>query len=178
MNELVIDAKALGAKILNESGAQWDRKLFFPAVMYPVTSAMKLWREEQFGPVIPVATYEKMDEVYDYLEKMHFGQQAAIFTSQKAEVPSSDLTELLDACALSTCRVNLNVQCSRGPDCFPFAGRRSSAMGTISVTEVLRAVSVETMVASKSKDVITNATLTSTVFGSEDAKKADLMLGA
>merc|ERR1712032_565293 len=125
--------------------------------MYPVTSDMKLWREEQFGPVIPVATYESIDEVYDYLDKMHFGQQAAIFTSQEKGESFSELTDLLDACALSTCRVNLNVQCSRGPDCYPFAGRRSSAMGTISVTEVLRAVSVETMVASKSKAVITRA---------------------
>merc|ERR1719284_1022276 len=105
-----------------------------------------------------------MDEVYEYLEKMHFGQQAAIFTSQKADVPSSELTELLDACALSTCRVNLNVQCSRGPDCYPFAGRRSSAMGTISVTEVLRAVSVETMVAGKKKEVLERATDGSSVF--------------
>merc|ERR1719188_1379257 len=119
-----------------------------------------------------------MDEVYEYLEKMHFGQQAAIFTSQKADVPSSELTELLDACALSTCRVNLNVQCSRGPDCYPFAGRRSSAMGTISVTEVLRAVSVETMVASKSKDVITNATAASTIFAEADVASIAPIAGA
>merc|ERR1712176_575451 len=97
---------------------------------------------------------------------MHFGQQAAIFTSQKADVPSSELTELLDACALSTCRVNLNVQCSRGPDCYPFAGRRSSAMGTISVTEVLRAVSIETMVAAKTQKMIDKACVRSVVLGS------------
>jgi len=174
MHELVTDAKALGAKVMNEGGEQWDRSLYFPTVMYPVNSSMKLWKEEQFGPVIPVASYESIDEVYDYLDKMHFGQQSTIFTSSKAENPSSDLSNLLDACALSTCRVNLNVQCSRGPDCYPFAGRRSSAMGTISVTEVLRAVSVETMVASKSKDLILNATRMSTVFGEPGALDANM----
>merc|ERR1712217_395118 len=172
MNELVEDAKEKGAKVINanEGGAHWDRTLFFPAIVYPVTSDMKLWHEEQFGPVLPIAVYVKIEEVYDYLEKMHFGQQSAIFTSHDAAAkPTKELSELLDVCALSPSRVNLNVQCSRGPDCFPFAGRRSSAMGTISVTEVLRVVSVETMVASKSKDVITGATVTSTVFGLEGA---------
>ena len=67
-------------------------------------------------------------------------------------------------CALSTCRVNLNAQCQRGPDVYPFAGRRSSAMGTISVEEVLRAVSVETMVAGKKPEVIRRACQGSTVF--------------
>merc|ERR1711976_526282 len=96
---------------------------------------------------------------------MQFDQQASIFTSQKAESPSLDLTELLDACALSTCRMNLNVQCSRGPDCYPFAGRRSSALGTISVTEVIRAVSIETLVASKNKSLIERASQGSILFG-------------
>merc|ERR1712113_1120140 len=130
-----------------------------------VTSDMKLWHEEQFGPVLPIAVYDKIEEVYDYLEKMHFGQQSAIFTSHDAAAkPTKELSELLDVCALSTCRVNINVQCSRGPDCFPFAGRRSSALGTISVSEVLRAVSVETMVATKKQEILEHAIKSSTVF--------------
>merc|ERR1719230_1636642 len=166
MHELVEDAKAKGAKVLNEGGAHWDRTLFFPAVVYPVNAEMKLWHEEQFGPVLPVAVYENIDEVYSYLEKMHFGQQSAIFTSQEAAAkPTKELSELLDVCALSTSRVNVNVQCSRGPDVYPFAGRRSSAMGTISVTEVLRAVSVETMVAGKKKEILERAADGSNIFG-------------
>lgn len=165
ISELVEDAKMLRAQIVNEGGGHWDRSLFYPAVLYPVNSEMRVWREEQFGPVVPVSTYNNIEEVYDYLDKMHFGQQSAIFTSAAAvSAPSAELTELLDACALSTCRVNLNVQPSRGPDCFPFAGRRSSAMGTISVTEVLRAVSVETMVASKKKEVLERACEGSAIF--------------
>merc|ERR1712113_446178 len=171
MNELVEDAKNKGAKVINEGGAHWDRTLFFPAVVYPVTWEMKLWNEEQFGPVLPVAVYEKIDEVYDYLEKMHFGQQSAIFTSQDAAAkPTKELSELLDVCALSTCRVNINVQCSRGPDCFPFAGRRSSALGTISVSEVLRAVSVETMVATKKQEILVRAANDSSIFGFKNTK--------
>jgi len=166
MNEFVEDAKAKGAKIINENGGQYDRTLFFPAVLYPVTKDMKLWHEEQFGPVLPIALYEDIEEVYAYLEEAFCGQQSAIFTSKEAEAkPTEELSKLLDVCALSTCRVNINVQCSRGPDCFPFAGRRSSAMGTISVTEVLRAVSVETMVAAKQANFLSRAIDRSAIFG-------------
>jgi len=164
MKALTEDATSKGAKVLNEGGGLMDRSLFFPAVVYPVTEEMELWQAEQFGPVIPIAAYESIEQPIAWLEKMHFGQQSAIFTSQDATQPAPELAELLDVCALSTCRVNLNAQCQRGPDVFPFAGRRSSAMGTISVEEVLRAVSVETMVASKSPDVIARACDGSTVF--------------
>jgi len=166
MKELTDDAISKGAKVLNEKdgGAHLDRTLFFPAVVFPVTAEMQLWHAEQFGPVIPIATYESIEEPISWLENMHFGQQSAIFTSQDATAPSAELAELLDVCALNTCRVNLNAQCQRGPDVFPFAGRRSSAQGTISVSEVLRAVSVETMVASKNADVLKRACQGSTVF--------------
>ena len=46
-------------------------------------------------------------------------------------------------------RVNLNTQCGRSPDELPFSGRRSSALGTMSVSEALRAFSTETLVAGK-----------------------------
>jgi len=53
----------------------------------------------------------------------------------------------VDALSTIVGRVNINMQCARGPDAFPFSGRRSSAMGTMSVTEALKAFSVETLVA-------------------------------
>jgi len=44
----LIDAKQLGARIVNEGGA-WSTKPFLPGGMYPVTSEMRLYREEQFA---------------------------------------------------------------------------------------------------------------------------------
>lgn len=37
--------------------------LMRPAIVYPVTKDMRLWHEEQFGPVIPVAIYSDEAEV-------------------------------------------------------------------------------------------------------------------
>ncbi|HAD04586.1 MAG TPA: NADP-dependent glyceraldehyde-3-phosphate dehydrogenase, partial [Desulfuromonas sp.] len=42
-----------------------------------------------------------------------------------------------------------NSQCQRGPDVFPFTGRKDSAVGTLSVADALRSFSIRTMVAAK-----------------------------
>ena len=45
--------------------------------------------------------------------------------------------------------MNLNSQCQRGPDSFPFTGRKDSAEGTLSVSDALRVFSIRTLVAAK-----------------------------
>jgi glyceraldehyde-3-phosphate dehydrogenase (NADP+) len=47
------------------------------------------------------------------------------------------------------CRVNLNSSCQRGPDVYPFTGRKDSAKATLSVHDALRSFSIRTFVASK-----------------------------
>jgi glyceraldehyde-3-phosphate dehydrogenase (NADP+) len=49
-------------------------------------------------------------------------------------------------------RVNINSQCQRGPDAFPFTGRKDSAEGTLSVVDALRSFSIRTLVAVKLTD--------------------------
>ena len=75
------------------------------------------------------------------------GQQAALFTKDAAAA-----APIIDMLSTVVGRINLNVQCSRGPDVYPFSGRRSSAMGTMSVTEALRGFSVEVVLAYEAKN--------------------------
>jgi len=105
---------------------------------------MRVWQEEQFGPLIPIAKFTTFDECYSYLAESPFGQQAAVFAKDVDKC-----APLLDALALSVGRVNINAQCQRGPDSFPFSGRKSSALGTLSVSEALKVVSVESVIATK-----------------------------
>ena len=49
-------------------------------------------------------------------------------------------------------RVNINCQCQRGPDSFPFTGRKDSAEGTLSVVDALRSFSIRSLVAAKLTD--------------------------
>ncbi|HEY2927104.1 aldehyde dehydrogenase family protein, partial [Piscinibacter sp.] len=120
---------------------------FYPAVVYPVQEGMKLYREEQFGPIIPVMPFDELETALQYVITSDHGQQVSIFGSNPQQIGA-----LVDPLVNQVCRVNINCQCQRGPDVFPFAGRKDSAEGTLSVTDALRAFSIRSMVAAKLTD--------------------------
>ncbi|HET7394707.1 MAG TPA: NADP-dependent glyceraldehyde-3-phosphate dehydrogenase, partial [Candidatus Binatia bacterium] len=62
------------------------------------------------------------------------------------------IADLLDPLVNQVCRVNINSQCQRGPDIFPFTGRKDSAEGTLSVSDALRVFTIRTLVAAKETD--------------------------
>lgn len=144
MNECIADAIGKGARVVNTGGGNTVETLFYPAVLFPVQAGMKLYREEQFGPIIPVATFEDIETPLDYVITSDHGQQVSIFGSDPGQIAS-----LVDTLVNQVCRVNINCQCQRGPDVFPFVGRKDSAEGTLSVHDALRAFSIRTMVAAK-----------------------------
>lgn len=157
LTELIQDAREKGAKVVNKNGGAFDKSLFSPALLYPVNSNMRVYHEEQFGPVIPVLTYKDIQEPLDYIVESNYGQQASIFGKD-----TNEISVLIDTLVNQVCRVNINSQCQRGPDIFPFTGRKDSAEGTLSVSDALRAFSIRTMVAVKenelNKDIISNIT--------------------
>lgn len=138
------DAVAHGAKVMNENGGTVSQSFVYPAILYPVNDQMKLYREEQFGPVIPVVPFDDIELPINYLIESDHGQQVSVFGTDPEQ-----LSQLIDPLVNQVCRVNLNSQCQRGPDTFPFTGRKDSAEGTLSVTSALRAFSIRTMVATK-----------------------------
>ncbi|ATB44394.1 glyceraldehyde-3-phosphate dehydrogenase [Cystobacter fuscus] len=141
---LVDDAVGKGAKVVNELGGQVNQSFFFPAVVYPVTRDMRLASEEQFGPVIPVMVFDEDEEAVRYVVESQFGQQLSLFGQDSARIG-----RFIDAFANQVGRINLNCQCQRGPDTFPFNGRKDSAEGTLSVADALRVFSIRTLVAAK-----------------------------
>lgn len=144
LKECIDDALANGAKIMNEDGGTTLESFVYPALLYPVSSQMKIYREEQFGPVIPIVPFSDLEEPIQYLINADHGQQVSIFSSNADEIAN-----LVDPLVNQVSRVNINVQCQRGPDTFPFTGRKDSAEGTLSVTAALRAFSIRSMIATK-----------------------------
>lgn len=142
--KLIEDAAAKGARVANAGGGQTARSLFRPAVLHPVSPDMRAFREEQFGPVIPVVPYTDIETPIGAIIRSDFGQQMSIFGTDPEKV-----AELVDPMVNQVCRVNVNSQCQRGPDSFPFTGRKDSAEGTLSVTDALRCFSIRTLVAAK-----------------------------
>jgi glyceraldehyde-3-phosphate dehydrogenase (NADP+) len=117
-----------------------------PAVLYPVTSEMRVYHEEQFGPVIPIAPFDDVETVVQYGRDGDYGQQVSIFTSEEDAVTA---TSLVDLFSQIFGKININSQCGRSPDTLPFSGRRSSAMGIMSVKYALQEFSIPTAVVYK-----------------------------
>jgi acyl-CoA reductase-like NAD-dependent aldehyde dehydrogenase len=147
LTDTIRDAEAGGASIRNEGGGDYAGGLFKPAVVYPVKDGMKLYRDEQFGPVVPVVAYDDVEEFIDYLITDSHGMQASVFGTD-----TKPIADLIDPLVNLVCRVNINAQCQRGPDTFPFTGRKDSAEGTLSVEDALRSFSIRTCVATKETD--------------------------
>ena len=132
---------------MNENGGVSKASFFFPAVVYPVNGEMKLYNEEQFGPIIPIVPFDDVEEVIQYLIDAQFGQQVSIFSRDASEVGS-----LIDPLVNQVSRVNINSQSQRGPDIFPFTGRKDSAEGTLSIPDAIRSFSIRSLVAFKMND--------------------------
>lgn len=144
LKDCIADAVAHGAKVINENGGDTVESFVYPAIVYPVNRDMKLYTEEQFGPVIPVVAFDNLEEPIQYLIESTHGQQVSIFSDDDEEVAA-----LIDPLVNQVSRVNINCQCQRGPDVFPFTGRKDSAEGTLSVVDALRSFSIRSLVATK-----------------------------
>lgn len=144
LDGLVADATSKGAKVLNDGGGQSRGSFFYPALLYPVSRDMRVYHEEQFGPLVPVVPYRDLQTVIDYVLDSDYGQQLSLFGNDPETIGA-----LVDIFANQVGRINLNAQCQRGPDTYPFNGRKNSAEGTLSVHDALRVFSIRTLVATK-----------------------------
>jgi len=147
IDELIKDAVSKGANILNKRGGELSENYCYPAVLYPVSTDMKVFQEEQFGPVIPIISFTTIDEPLDAIAASQYGQQVSLFGKD-----TKQLGPLIDILANLVCRVNLNSACQRGPDIYPFTGRKNSAVGTLSVFDALRSFSIRSFVATKDNE--------------------------
>jgi glyceraldehyde-3-phosphate dehydrogenase (NADP+) len=144
IKDLIEDALSKGANIMNSKGGVVTDNFIYPAVIFPVDASMRLFNEEQFGPVVPVITFKDVETPLQDMAQSNYGQQVSLF--------GKDITviaPLIDSLINLVCRVNINSACQRGPDVFPFTGRKDSAVGTLSIHDALRSFSIRTFVASK-----------------------------
>jgi glyceraldehyde-3-phosphate dehydrogenase (NADP+) len=144
IQELIDDATNKGAEVINHKGGERTENYIFPAVLFPVSKAMRVYHEEQFGPVIPIVTFKDIQEPLNDMAESNYGQQVSLFGQD-----IKTIAPLIDTLVNLVCRVNLNSSCQRGPDVYPFTGRKDSAAATLSIHDALRSFSIRTFVASK-----------------------------
>ncbi|MEO0059924.1 MAG: NADP-dependent glyceraldehyde-3-phosphate dehydrogenase [Bacteroidota bacterium] len=147
LQELIDDAHNHGAKIINAKGGIRTENSMFPAVLFPINKQMRIYHEEQFGPIVPILTFLDIQEPLNDMAESNYGQQVSLFGQS-----TKTLAPLIDTLVNLVCRVNLNSSCQRGPDVYPFTGRKDSAVGTLSIYDALRSFSIRTFVASKDND--------------------------
>ena len=148
LQDLVKDAVYHGASVINENGGAVHETFFYPAILCPVSDRMHIYHEEQFGPVIPIVPFDDIETPTQYVINSNYGQQLSIFGTEPDKI-----AQLIDPLVNQVARVNINCKCQRGPDTFPFTGRKNSAEGTLSVSDALRAFSIRTVVAARETDV-------------------------
>jgi glyceraldehyde-3-phosphate dehydrogenase (NADP+) len=147
IQELIDDAIQKGASVINAKGGEHMPNYIFPAVLYPINKEMRVYHEEQFGPVVPILSFKDIQEPLNDMAESNYGQQVSLFGRD-----IKTIAPLIDTLVNLVCRVNLNSSCQRGPDIYPFTGRKDSAVGTLSIHDALRSFSIRTFVASKDND--------------------------
>ncbi|MCA9619729.1 MAG: aldehyde dehydrogenase family protein [Myxococcales bacterium] len=129
MRAYLDDAVQAGARIVHGGAAA--HTLIQPAVLAGVDARMRIFHEEQFGPIVPVVAYDQLDEVVAWQRSSPFGQQAGIWG------PRAEAAKLAHTMTSLVSRVNLNDVCQRGPDSFGFTATDKSGFGVLSLREAL-----------------------------------------
>jgi acyl-CoA reductase-like NAD-dependent aldehyde dehydrogenase len=116
----VEDALACGAKAIlapKRDGAQVS-----PGVLIDVPRDARLWKEEVFGPIVVVTTFDTVDEALELANDSEFGLQGAVFTRSLAHA-----LRFADDFDVGSLWIN---EASRFRlDMYPFGGVKQSGVG-------------------------------------------------
>ncbi len=133
------EAVAKGATILcggtveNHGGGKWIR----PTVVTNVTHDMELMSEETFGPVMPVMSYDTVDEAVALANDSDFGLSAAVIGDDLEQAES--VARQLDVGAISINDGGLTTEVfDAGKNTFKLSGMGESRMGITGITRFMR----------------------------------------
>ena len=137
VEELIKDSKTKGDRFILEGPRNINE---IPFHIVDTTVDSRAWKEEAFGPLLPVVTIDNEDNIEKLFNNTNFGLQNSIFTKDIQWAKNLAIN-------LESGSVNINRSSSRGPDIFPFLGVKDSGFGTqgikdalISMTRVLNIV--------------------------------------
>ena len=145
VDQWVQEAAAGGAKILC-GGRRISDTCYECTVLYDPPADARVSRMEVFGPVVCVYPYDAIDEAIDRANALPFSFQSAIFTRTLD-------TALRAFRRLEATAVMVNESTTFRVDWMPFAGRRTSGLGTGGIGYSIRDMQVEKMLVIKSDEL-------------------------
>ncbi|HLM26978.1 MAG TPA: aldehyde dehydrogenase [Thermoleophilaceae bacterium] len=120
VGEMVEDAVSHGAEVV--TGGEPDGELFPPTVLKGVSSEMRLYGEESFGPVVGVLGADDADDAVRLANDTEYGLAASVFG---ADVPSAlDVARRIES---GICHVNGSTVHDEPQ--MPFGGVKASGFG-------------------------------------------------
>ena len=84
LNEQLQDAIEKGAEVV--IGGNYNKAYFEPTLVKNVTSDMKIYKEETFGPLLACSTFENEEEVLEMVNSSDYGLGVSLFTTNKKRV--------------------------------------------------------------------------------------------
>ncbi len=127
----VEDAREKGATIV--TGGDWEDNRCQPTVLTGVTSAMQVYGEETFGPVVSVYPIESIDDAIEHANDSQFGLSAAIYTR--------DITNAMRfAMEVESGMVHVNGPSLHDEPHVPFGGTKESGFGREGTEEDMEAM--------------------------------------
>lgn len=124
MLEVIEDLRSKGARILAGGGVPDGLRGYFvePTVASEVPPDAHAVNEEVFGPIAPVVTFNSVEEAVELANRIPYGLQAAVFTSDLAR--ALRVAEEIEAGA-----VIINDSTRLRWDALPFGGVKLSGVG-------------------------------------------------
>jgi acyl-CoA reductase-like NAD-dependent aldehyde dehydrogenase len=114
------DALARGARFILQP--RQDEAMVSPGILTDVPTDARLWREEVFGPIAVVATFDDIEEALSMANDSEFGLQGAVFTRDlSAALRFSDDFDVGALWVNEATRFRL--------DNYPFGGMKRSGVG-------------------------------------------------
>ncbi len=132
---LLDDARAKGARVLSGGGVQG--RAIEPTLIEAITPEMEIDREEIFGPILPVMSYEDIEPVLARINARPKPLALYIFDRDNARVQ-----HILDATTSGGVGINLTVMQYTHAD-LPFGGVNNSGIGAAHGEHGFRAFSHE-----------------------------------
>lgn len=127
---LIEDARSKGGAV-TEFGVH-KGNLVYPTLVDYATKEMNIFYSEPFGPVLPIIRVSGIEQAIQTANDTEYGLQASVFGQNMKEL-------FYAANALEAGTINLNGKSERGPDNFPFLGRKNSGIGVQGVRYALEA---------------------------------------
>ena len=134
LEEQVSDARARGAKFVcgGQRVAGLDGAFYQPTLITDIDTDCRIWREEVFGPVLPVLPFSTEDQAVQLANNTPYGLSAFVYSQD--QLRAQRVAQRLEAG-----QVSINGS-SYFTDHAPFGGYKSSGIGRIDGTVGYRSV--------------------------------------